>query len=311
MSRLLHIIAFFCITIPAFAQQTPLFTQYRENYSIINPAMLGSDYLLNEQNLDFGISLRSQWNNLDNHPVTQTVRGNFIYERSGISILSGGYLINDKTGPTSHTGLYGKIGGVLSDDPYWGGIAMGVSIGIQQFRIDASKLILRQEGDIIALQDQSKIAPDVGFGFYFYKRFDKGWFNEDLVYAGISIPQVLGLNVAYTENNSNFDIRRQQHINLVAGYYKMLDNNRFIEPSVWIRYVANAPISVDVNFRYQVNKSVFFGFGGSIARTLHFETGFVIGNQLRLGYGFDYPFNTIGPVGRSTHEINLSFALER
>jgi len=272
------------ISIPLFAQQTPLFTQYRENYSVVNPAMLSSDYLL---------------------------KGNFIYAKSGVSIISGGYLLNDKTGPTSNTGIYGKIGGVLSDDPYWGGIAMGLSIGIQQFKVDASKFVQRQQGDLLTLQDQSKISPDVGFGFYYYKRFEKGWFSEDIVYAGFSAPQILGLNIAFTEGDNDFDIRRQPHINLIAGYYKMLDGDKFIEPSIWLRYVANAPLSLDVNFRYHVNKSIFFGFGGSIGRTFHFETGFVVGEQLRIGYGFDFPFNTIGPVGRSTHELNLSFALER
>ncbi len=311
MSKLLHFFILLCISSPLFAQQTPLFTQYRENFSIINPAALSANYLLSEQNLDFGASLRTQWTNLDDSPRTQTIKGNYIFENRGVSISSGGFLINDQTGPTSFTGLYGKIGGVLSDDPYWGGIAMGISIGVQQFRIDASELVLREQGDFLGQQDQSKIAPDVGFGFYYYKRFEKGWFRDDLVYAGLSVPQILGLNIAFDEEGSNFDIRRTQHINLVAGYYKILENGKFIEPSVWLRYVADAPVSVDFNFRYQVNNSIYFGLGGSLARTLHFETGFVIGQQLRIGYGFDFPFNTVGPIGRSTHEINLNFALER
>lgn len=311
MSRLFHVLIFISICCPLFAQQTPLFTQYRENYSIINPAALSYSYLIAEQNLDFGVSLRTQWTNLDDNPRTQTAAGNFLFVNRGVSISSGGFIIRDRTGPTSFSGAYGKIGGVLSDDPYWGGIAVGISIGVQQFRIDASELILRQEGDFLGQQDQSKIAPDVGFGFYYYKRFEQGWVKDDLVYAGLSVPQVLGLNIAFDEGGSDFNIRRQQHINLIAGYYKFLSDDKFIEPSVWLRYVAGAPISLDVNFRYHVNSSIYFGFGGSIARTFHFETGFVIGQQFRIGYGFDFPFNTIGPVGRSTHEINLNFALER
>ncbi len=311
MSRLLHLIVFICAFGPLFAQQTPLFTQYRNNYTVINPAMLSPHYLLEEQNLDFGVSLRTQWTNLDDNPRTQVAQGNFFYANRGVSILSGGYILRDRVGPTSTTGVYGKIGGVLSDDPYWGGISMGISIGVQQFRIDASQLVLRQEGDILGQQDQSAIAPDVGFGFSYYKRFEKGIFADDIAYAGISVPQVLGLNIGFTEGDSDFNIRRQQHVNLIAGYYLFLDDNRFIEPSVWLRYVAGAPVSLDINFRYHVNPSIYFGFGGSLAQTFHFETGFVIGQQLRIGYGFDFPFNTIGPVGRSTHEINLNFALER
>ena len=154
--------------------------------------------------------------------------------------------------------VYGKIGGVLSDDPYWGGIAMGLSIGVQQFRIDASELVFRQEGDFLGQQDQTKIAPDVGFGFYYYKRFEKGWFADDIAYAGVSVPQVLGLNVAFTEGDSDFNIRRQQHVNFIVGYYLFRDVDRFIAPSIWLRYVANAPVSLDINFRYHVNRSIYF-----------------------------------------------------
>lgn len=311
MGRLILIFTFVCISFSLFSQQTPLFNQYRDNANIINPAYIGDDYLIRDNNISIGLTFRTQWVGIENHPVTQSLKGDYIYENSGVSLLTGGYLINDQTGPTGLTGIYGKIGGILSDDPYWGGLSFALTAGIQQFRINANELILREENDVLNTGEQSKITPDVGLGVFYYHNISGGIFNEDYVYGGLSIPQVLGLNLNFSDEFGEFNLKRKQHFYAMLGMYKFLSGDSFLQPSAWIRYVANAPVSVDINLRYQINDSFYFGAGGSISGNFHFETGFILGGQLRLGYGFDYPFNTIGPIGGGSHEININFAFER
>ncbi len=311
MGKLTFIIAFVCIYTLSFSQQTPLFTQYRDNGSIINPAMIGADYLIREYNVSVGATFRTQWVGLENHPVTQSLKGDYIYENRGVSILSGAYLINDQTGPTGLTGLYGKIGGILSDDPYWGGLAFAITVGVQQFRIKTSEIILRDPGDVLTADDQNKITPDVGLGIFYYKNLDGGPFENDFVYGGLSIPQVLGLNLNFDDGTGEFNLKRTQHIYAVAGGYKFLKSGSYLQPSVWVRYVNAAPISIDFNLRYQIIDEIYIGGGSSLSGNFHFEAGFIIADQLRIGYGYDYPFNTIGPVGGSSHEISLNFAFER
>ena len=311
MVRLTLILSFVCLAFGAFSQQTPLFSQYRDNANIINPAMIGDDYLIRDNNVSIGLTFRSQWVGLENNPVTQSLKGDYIYENSGVSLLAGGYIINDQTGPTGLTGIYGKIGGILSDDPIWGGISFAITAGVQQYRIETNKLILREENDVLNIGDQNKVSPDVGLGVFWYHNVTGGIFNDDYVYAGASIPQVLGLNLNFEDENGEYNLKRKQHFYAVLGMYKFLSEDSFLQPSAWVRYVANAPVSVDFNLRYQINQSFYFGGGGSLAGTFHFETGFILGNQLRIGYGFDYPFNTIGPIGGGSHEININFAFER
>ena len=293
------------------AQQTPLFNQYRDQANIINPAFIGDDYFIRDNNVTIGLSFRSQWTGLDNNPVTQALKGDYIFENRGVSLLTGGYIINDRTGPTGLTGVYGKIGGILSDDPYWGGISFAITAGIQQFRIDTDRIILREQNDIINAGEQNQITPDVGLGVFWYHNISGGFFNEDFVYAGASVPQVLGLNINFADDNGEYNLKRKQHFYAMVGMYKFLSEDSFLQPSAWVRYVANAPVSVDFNLRYQINESFYFGAGSSLSGNFHFETGFILGNQLRIGYGFDYPFNTIGPIGGGSHEININFAFER
>jgi len=294
------------------AQQLPLFTQYRDNSTIINPAMLSSDYLAYENNITIGASYRTQWVSIKNNPITQTIHGDYFNSAGGgVTLLAGGYLINDQTGPTGFTGVYGKVGGVLTDDPYFGGLSFALNFGVVQYRVNTSEIKLRDPFDAIPFQDQSKIFPDVGLGVYYYQKMDGGFLDEDYVYGGISIPQVLGLNLQFEDLTGDVSTQRVQHIYATAGIYKFFKNDNFLEPSIWLRYTPNAPISLDINLRYQMNSGIWVGTGGSLSGNYHFETGFVIADHLRVGYGFDYSFSSFGPSARGTHEVNVNFSFQK
>jgi len=307
----------FCLLLAATglsAQQLSLFTQYRENTTLINPAAVESDFLAYGQNISFGASYRAQWVGLDNAPTTQTVRGTYLATgMSGVALQAGGHIINDQTGPTGFTGFYGRIAGVLTDDPEYGGFSVGLSAGFVQYRIRASDLDLRDEGDVIGSVDQSQMNPDVGVGVFFYKAIG-GRFVDNYIYGGISVPQVLGLDLTFKDEQNDFTTQRVRHFYGLLGFYKFFDNGSFLEPSVWVKYVPNAPTNVDVNLRYQLPVALWIGAGGSSAGTVHLETGFVLGenvgfdNFVRLGYGYDYSFSSFGPSAGSTHELNVAFS---
>ncbi len=299
------------------AQQLSLFTQYRENQTIINPAAVGSNFLAYQQNLSFGISHRVQWQDFEGAPKTSVLRGEYLYPTGGaVSLLSGGYIINDQTGPTGFTGVYGRVGGLLSDDPYFGGISVGLSFGAVQYRVNSSEIRLRQGGDILDGQDVNQINPDVGLGVFAYTLLDGGIFNDDYLYGGISIPQVLGLDLAFQNDNGEFTTQRLQHYYMTVGLYKFFKEDGFLEPSVWIKYVPNTPVNVDINLRYQMAQNFWLGLGGSTARTMHIEGGFLLGenlgfdNTIRIGYGYDYSFSSFGPYTGGAHEISVSYSID-
>ena len=317
MNRLILSIALLlCCQILA-AQQIPLFTQYRQNIGMLNPAAVSNDYHVSQHRLSFGASYRTQYVDFEGHPVTQTIRGEYLHDTGGFGLLSGGYLVNDQTGPTGFTGAYGRIAGIITDDPEYGGLSVGLTAGIVQYRVKASEIFLRDAGDVVGMEDQSKIFPDVGFGVYYYKVLDGGGaLDDDLFYGGISVPQVFGLNLDYQSEVGDFSTQRIQHFYAVAGLYHFFENDGYLEPSLWVKYAPNVPAAVDFNLRYQFPSEMWLGTGVSTAGTFHLETGFALGERLgwsnifKIGYGFDYSFSTFGPDVGGTHELNLSFSLE-
>ncbi len=311
MYKLISFLCFLFIAPNLFAQQLPLFSQYQDNYIAINPAMVSRDYLINEDNLSFGASHRNQWTDFENSPKTQLLRGEYLYNGETFGLLTGGYLLNDQTGPTGLTGLYGRVGGIIGD-PYYGGIAVGLSLGVVQYRVDANELNLRDEGDIVAADNQMQIFPDVGLGIYYYRRLD----SDDLVYAGVSIPQTIGLDTEFQDETGKFFLKRMQHFYAQAGIFHFLDEG-YLELAGWAKYVEGAPINISVNFRYQTDSAIYIGVGGSTAGSAHAETGVLIGenagfnSNIRIGYGFDYNFSSFGPAAGVTHEISVSYSIQK
>ena len=299
-----------------FSQQLPLFTQYRENAGLINPASISTSYLVNENNLSFGASYRRQWVGFANAPQTETIRGEYFYDKSGgFGLLSGGYIVNDQTGPTGFTGAYGRIAGVITDDPTYWGISVGLNLGVVQYRVDVSELRLREQNDILTMDDQSKIFPDAGVGVYYHQTLQGGFLDDDKFYAGLSIPQVIGLNLNFKDDTGDFNIKRVQHFYGLLGLIKHFNDSNFIETSMWLKYAPNSPFNADFNIRYQMQNRFWLGTGMSTAGTFHLEAGLIsgentlYGNKFMIGYGFDYSFNTFGPFTGSTHELNVSYSL--
>ncbi len=314
-SKSILIAAFLLAANSIFAQQLPLFTQYREYNSAVNPAAVNSNYLTFEQQGSFGLSYRVQWSDIAASPRTTVLRGEYLFDNMGaVNLLVGGHLLNDQTGPTSFTGAYGRIAGVISDDPAFGGISIGLTGGMVQYRIDATEIRLRDQDDFLATQDQTQLYPDVGFGIFAYRMLDGYNFNGDFIYGGVSVPQVLGLDLNFQdEAGRDFSLKRLQHIYGQLGFIKYLRDDSFLEPSVWVKYVQNAPVNVDVNLRYQFASGLWIGAGGSTAKTSHLEGGVLLGdvegfgNMLKIGYGFDYSFSSFGPFASGSHEINVSY----
>ncbi len=315
MNRLQLFVLVFLFAFPSLkAQQLSLFTQYREQAEMLNPAAVSANYLAYEQNVSFLAAYRKQWVDLESGPVSQVLSGSFLSDGRGVSLLVGGHLINDVTGPTAFTGLYGRIGGVISGDPYFGGLSVAISGGAVQYRLNGTELRLREAGDVLENRSYNQIYPDLGIGLYAYQRITSG--REDIViYGGISVPQLIGLDLTFQSDQGGFYVQRVQHYYAMLGLYKFFRNDGFVEPSVWVKYAPNASLNLDFNVKLQVSPNFYVGLGGSTANAIHLETGLVLGglgydNTFRVGYGFDYSFTSFGPYTGSTHEINLTYSFE-
>jgi len=311
--KYINLIIFFLIGLNILsAQQLPVFTQYRANRGYINPASVDMDAIDYNLNLVTGASYRRQWEGLESGPTTQTLHGSYRTDNRGVSLLAGGYLINDSADKVGFTGIYGRFAGILSDDVEEYGISAGLTFGGVQYRLDLSGTDLL---DPLASTNQGQWNVDVGLGLFAYTRVA----HNDYFYGGISVPQTLGLDLTFRTANNTFNAKRVQHYYGLIGYYLGLNEDyHFIEISSWVKYVPNVPLNMDFNLRYHIGQTLWLGAGYGTGGTLHVEAGFSLGDNIgmygsniRIGYGFDSIFgNNIGGNFGSTHEVNVTYMKE-
>lgn len=315
----LLLMTLFFLQIFAYSQQLPIFTQYREFHSFLNPAMLHTDYvsMVYKPNQTVGVSYRDQWIGLSHAPRTYAIRYEYIAEEQ--NSVWGGNLLKDETGPNSQVGGYVRYAYrvAYSRHTY---MSFGLRLGTFKNQFVAAKSITKDPGDPEAKDENTRWTFDYAMGAFFNHEFS----NNDVFYAGFSIPQTsnnfdkqigLGSNVAF----------KTTHTYLVAGMYKYLgdaflgsDGASYLEPSIWVKHTNGAPLQSDFNLRLQVPLAFVglgygLGFGKEVAGSfLHFELGTNItldeDRTVKIGYGFDNLLTGSNYAGFGyTHEINLVY----
>ncbi len=307
------------------AQELPLFTQYREFQSFINPGAIPVDYLSQtyEPKNSAGISYRNQWLGYAGGPTTMTARYEHFSEN--LNSVFGGNIIHDVTGRYGRTGAYGRYAYRMAFSKE-GAVTIGAKFGVFQNRYDTSDGTLRDAGDVLGETNFSQFTPDFGLGVFFHQRFG----DSDLVYGGLSVPQFANSTAGISENGGTDFLYEATHAFLTAGMYKGLgmesqfgDREMFIEPSVWVKYSQAAPIQTDLNLRVHLPELVWIGLGYGFAfeekingNFLHLEGGVVLDEafglldqNIKLGVGYDNFFGNDGYAGfGSSFEINLSYS---
>lgn len=300
MKYLIFTILCFLKIATANAQQLPIFSQNQDGNYYTNASMLSEDFRKNDLPTTIGVSYRHQWVKLEDAP--RTIMANFNHFNEDYNIFFGANIIQDQTGPTSFTGVSFSSGYAVEFTREWQ-LAVALTVGVAQYRIKGAELNFLEEGDI-AQANSSKIAPDLGMSATLY--YDKKYF------VGISVPQILGFKLDYSDNNNDFELQRIRHYYANGGaLFEFQDG--WLEAAGFARFIPNIPVNYGANVRFEFQQLFWVGVGGSSAKSGTMEGGLIfnLGNQYstaRLGYAFTNFFASYSPNFGTVHDIKVSFA---
>ncbi len=297
-----------------FGQQLPLLTYYREHHALINPGTLYyENYTSNsQQNISVGAAFRQQWVGIRDAPRTEALR--FEHVLRDRNMLYGGVLLRDEIGLTDLTGGYLRFAYQIKLDDESSFISIGTNVGYFFYRYQPLKGKTRDPNDLTAYTRNQQGVLDFSLGVFMNKKFSE----NDILYAGASIPQLLTHN--FTRELID-PVNRYKHYYALLGYYHFfgddIDDRSFIEPSVWLRYVPYIPLQIDANMRFNVQK-IWVGAGVAMSPVggvsfdiMHAEAGVRFlynGSVFKIGYGTDISTNNASTRLGATHEINISMA---
>ncbi|HAO47777.1 MAG TPA: hypothetical protein DCQ97_12675 [Chitinophagaceae bacterium] len=278
----------------AHAQQLQTSSLYDLQGILHNPSVAGTG----KSNM-LGISYRSQWSGISGSPKTATVFGSFDIPSFGIGI--GGNIYQDKTGPTSRTGISLSLAKHIKGDK--GVFSIGIENRLQQYAIDKGKLTesLGASDPVLGATD-SRFKYDAGFGI--------SWTGKKLQ-VGASVSQLVQSKLNFYSGNLSRDeeARLYRHYYLHGLYNWNVDGNTVITPNVLFIYLPNAPLAYQVGARQEFNELFWFGGGYRSHQSYMLSAGIHIGKKFTIGYAFD---NYITPIssfdnGANAHEVLLRY----
>lgn len=313
MKQFYSIIGAFLLTISSVvAQQIPLLSEYMHSPSLINPAMVGWEDLT-----AISAAYRHQWTGMKGNPITFNLNFRHFDEKRNMAF--GGGVVHDQTGPTSFTGInlqyayHLKFGSEKKGQDKRHRLAIGLSLSANQYRLDGTKLLYNDADDpLIVNNTATRILPDAGAGLFYY---------NDLYYIGVSVPQMISMNVRFTSDNALSNLQRIAHLYINTGVKIPLRTKKegltrrslkertkhMLIPSLWFRYAPSSPMNFYGNVRYVWNQTLGIGVGGSTDGTLAFDVMVHIKKRFRVGYAFSLPVNSLSQHLGTNHEVMLTY----
>lgn len=299
-------------------QQMPMFTQYMHNPYLMNPAATGST--INTQAM---LGYRNQWTGFDGAPQTfyfsmhgalGSVKSNQRRRpRNGRGQAAsvgnyhsvGGYVFTDKTGPMSHSGVYGSYAYHLEIDA---GVhlSMGVFIGGLQYRLNADEIQLANNSndldEALGTGIQSQFMPDASLGIYLH---------SENYFVGLSSRQILQNKFKFNDLMPDKYSRLVNHVYFTAGYNLAVDRNWTLQPSTLVKYSQPADLQLDINLKAIYNEMFWGGLSYRTNESISALLGMNIQESLSLGYSYDYGIGDIGALHSGSHEIVLGYILNQ
>ncbi len=273
----------------AWAQQDILFTQYKNNMLIINPAYAGS-----RDALTVNMQYRNQWGGIDGAPTTQSVsvHGPMASQKLGFGLS----LTNDRIGPTRQTGLFGDLSGRIKVNAK-SYLSAGLKVGFNFTSTDLTELTLAQSNDGSFAENNKQTLPNVGLGFYYH---------SPTFYAGFSVPKLIK-NALHNNPSIDGDVTEKRHIFLSTGFVTEVSPLVKFKPEALARIVAGAPLSLDVTGTFLIDERVWLGGYYRLKESLGFILGYNFTPQFKLGYSYDFSTTELQNYNSGSHEISLTY----
>ena len=282
-NRLLAAILF--IAIQSYAQQDPLYTQYYNNFSLINPAYSGSHSIFTAT-----ANVRSQWAGEAGGPETQTFS---LHGPAGKNVGLGLSIVNDKVYVLNETHVFADFSySIEASDKAT--LAFGLKAGGSFLNIDLMSLGI--ENDALFSENINQFNPNIGAGaFYYTNKF----------YASVSTVNILK-NKHYDNSSTVVSSASKEMIfYLTSGYVFEIADAFKLKPSVMMRAVNGSPLSTDISASILWNDRLEFGISHRLDESISGLFQIRLADNFKIGYTYDATISNLSNYNNGAHEFSL------
>lgn len=286
----------FIFAVPFIAKSQrlfPVYSQYMLNGLALNPAYAGSRDAFN-----IILSHRTQWVGMDGVPVTSTLSAHAPMKNDRVAL--GLFVFNETIDVRNNVGIYRNYAFRLKLSK--GRLSFGLKGGVDIKRFNWNAIVTGPPDPgyvpdpVFSNNTEQFVIPNFGFGMYYYtNRF----------FIGLSIPKLL------SESFSNGKLKLYHSL----SNYNYLFTTGFVtgghffkvKPSVLLKYNPQSPFQADFNLTFIFADFLWVGGSYRLEDALVGLIKFDIGDQLRIGYTYDYSLGTLNRFHSGSHEIVLIY----
>ncbi|MGV6846617.1 MAG: PorP/SprF family type IX secretion system membrane protein [Lutibacter sp.] len=276
-----------------FGQQDAQYTQYMYNMNVLNPAYAGS-----QNTLSIGLLGRSQWVGIDGAPKTFTASINAPIKRNvglGFSVIA------DEIGPVKEQNVYADFSYTIRTSEN-SNLALGLKGGFTFMDAKLSQLDLGDNipDDLFTNNDLHKTSPNFGVGAFFY---------TDQFYLGLSMPNMLKTLHFEKKNGVISQAIEDIHYFVTSGYVFNVSDNLKLKPSVMLKAVKGAPLSIDLSGNALISNKFELGLNWRVDDSVSGLFNVMISPSTRIGYAYDYTLSNLGDFNSGSHEVFILFTI--
>jgi len=273
-------------------QETPV-TQYWDNMQLFNPAYTGS------QGTNLNAVIRNQWTNIQGAPESQLLSfGTDLGKNVGLGLS----LMRDKTFIEKQTffSIDFSYRVKLSETT---DLFLGIKAGGNTYNINASELKTYNVIQDGSLENISSFTPNIGGGMLL--RGTKWYFS-------LSVPRMLNTERARNEDGFATVATDRPHFYISTGYSFDLSQqgNWVLEPSMLLRYVDGAPVSMDLNTMVRLKDKIGAGMSYRTDQAYALIASLRLAKRFELGYAYEMSTRSELARAKATHEFMLSFSFQ-
>jgi type IX secretion system PorP/SprF family membrane protein len=288
---LLSLVVFVFTITTTFSQQDAQYTQYMYNMNILNPAYAGS-----QGTLSIGLLGRSQWVGIDGAPQTMTA---VIHSPIRRNVGLGFSVIVDEIGPVKEQNIFADFSYTIQLSEK-GNIAFGLKGGYTFLNANLSLLDLGDStpDDVFTNNNLNRSSPNFGTGVFYY---------TDRFYIGASVPNMLKTLHFEKKGGVVYKATEEMHYFLTSGVVFEASDNLKLKPSVMLKAVNGAPLSIDLSANALINDKFELGVSWRLDDSVSAMFNVLIGPETRIGYAYDYTLSNFGEFNSGSHEVFLLF----
>jgi len=312
------------LVVPSWGQQKPQYSLYPLNNYLLNPAVSGI-----EQYADVKVGHRNQWVGIEGAPTTSylsfhtpigqpghKVKGNWKRirkQRQGRPAFKtaaakgvqphhgiGGAILSDRIGPFNRTDLQLSYAYHIPFSEKLT-ISMGFAGGLMQFGLDVDKVHFANPGDnVLGSGYQTNLRPDLSAGI---------WAYGSKFYLGTAGTQLLRTRLDFGGANLTDQNRLRHHYFLTGGYRFELSPDVSFVPSIMLKFMQPAPLSVDATARFIFRDRMWLGGSYRQGDAVTGFVGFSLNYLLDISYAYDFNTSPLREFSSGTHELLLGIRL--